>query len=134
MMCFTCNHKGKAMNRIAVARELVDIARVLSGERNLTAAEMKEICPACAKKMERMGIEAIAESVVTAAIKEASQRQADKWEDMPKGWTSESREKFWDSLTGPAEHKITKCMQEMDGKVSDPAKFCGALAARVGYR
>lgn len=122
------------MNRVAVARELVDIARVLSGERNLTAAEMREICPACAKKMERMGIEAIAESVVMAAIKEASQRQADKWEDMPKGWTDESRQSFWDSLTGDKEHRITECMEQMEGKVSDPGKFCGALASRVGYR
>ena len=122
------------MNRIAVARELVDIARVLSGERNLTAAEMREICPACAEKMERMGIEAIAESMVMAAIKEASQRQADKWYDMPKGWTDESRQSFWDSLTGDRVHKISACIKEMTGKVSDPGKFCGALASRVGYR
>jgi hypothetical protein len=122
------------MNRIAIAREMVDIARVLSGERNLTAAEMKEICPACAKKMERQGIASVPESVVIAAIKEASQKRADKWEDMPKGWTEESRQKFWDSLTGDRVHKISKCIKEMTGKVSDPGKFCGALAARVGYR
>ena len=122
------------MNRVAVARELVDIARVLSGERNLTAAEMREICPACAEKMERMGIEAIAESMVAAAIKEASQRQAEKWYDMPKGWTDESRQSFWDSLTGDRVHKISACIKEMTGKVSDPGAFCGALASRVSYR
>jgi hypothetical protein len=122
------------MNRIAVARELMDIARVLSGERNLTAAEIREICPACADKMERQGVASIPESVVIAAIKEASQKRADRWYDMPKGWTDESRQKFWDSLTGDRKHRITKCIKEMTGKVDDPGAFCGALASRVSYR
>ena len=122
------------MNRVAVAQELVKIAKLLSGERQISAAEMEKICPACAKKMAKVGIASVSEEVVIAAIKEASQKQAAKWEDMPKGWTEESRQKFWDSLTGDRKHRITKCIKEMEGKVTDPGKFCGALASRVGYR
>ena len=61
---------------------------------------------------------------------------ADKWKKMPKGWTSESRKKFWDSLTGDVKHKVTKCIERMDGKVDDPGAFCAALSDRVdpGWR
>lgn len=61
-------------------------------------------------------------------------RQADKWESMPKGWTEESRKKFWESLTGGApKHKVTKCIKEMEGKkgIDNPGAFCAALADRV---
>lgn len=64
-------------------------------------------------------------------------RQADKWKSMPKGWTDESRDKFWGSLTGQAtKHKVTACMKKMDGKVDDPGAFCASLADRVdpGWR
>jgi len=56
-----------------------------------------------------------------------------RWEDLP-GWTQESVEKFWDSLTGDREHRIKACMKAMARKVSDPGAFCGGLASRVGYR
>lgn len=55
----------------------------------------------------------------------------DKWKKMPKGWTDESRRKFWNSLTGKVKHKVTKCIKEMDGKVDDPGAFCASLADRV---
>jgi hypothetical protein len=61
-------------------------------------------------------------------------RQADKWEDMPKGWDASSRKKFWDTLTGDNKHKVTKCIKEMSkpGKdIDDPGAFCAALADRV---
>jgi hypothetical protein len=62
---------------------------------------------------------------------------AERWEGpLPRGWTDESREKFWESLVGDVEHKVTKCIKEMEGKVSDPGAFCAALADRVepGWR
>ena len=40
-------------------------------------------------------------------------RQADKWQSMPKGWTDDSRKKFWETLTGDNKHKVTKCIKEM---------------------
>jgi hypothetical protein len=50
---------------------------------------------------------------------------------LPKGWTTESREKFWNSLTGRApKHKVTRCIKKMKGKVEDPGAFCAALADR----
>ena len=49
----------------------------------------------------------------------------------PKGWTTESRKKFWDMLTGRApKHKVTQCIKKMKGKVGDPGAFCAALADR----
>lgn len=65
------------------------------------------------------------------ARRSVTARTAAKWETMPKGWTNESRKKFWESLTGDVKHKVTKCIKEMDGKVSDPGAFCAALADRV---
>jgi len=61
----------------------------------------------------------------------ASMRKADKWKSLPDGWTRKSRQKFWDSLVGNAEHKTTLCMQKMEGHVSDPGAFCGSLRDRV---
>ena len=56
----------------------------------------------------------------------------DKWKKMPKGWTEDSRKKFWASLTsGAPKHKVTECMKKMDGKVANTGAFCGALADRV---
>lgn len=60
-----------------------------------------------------------------------------EWRKLPKGWTDESRKKFWDTLTARApKHKVTQCIKKMDGKVSDPGAFCAALADRVipGWR
>lgn len=60
-------------------------------------------------------------------------REAAKWEGkLPKGWTSKSVDKFWDSMTGEVKHKVTKCIKKMEGtNISDPGAFCAALADRV---
>ena len=60
-----------------------------------------------------------------------AEQVAAKWKTKPKGWTDESRKKFWDSLVGDVKHKVTKCIKQMDGKVDDPGAFCAALADRV---
>ena len=58
------------------------------------------------------------------------------WESLPKGWTDESAKKFWDSLTGEAKHKVTKCIEKMKGNMDDPGAFCASLADLVdpGWR
>jgi hypothetical protein len=64
-------------------------------------------------------------------------RSAKKWKDLPKGWTEESVRKFWDSLTDRApKHPVSRCIREMDGKVSNPGAFCGGLADQMipGWR
>lgn len=66
-----------------------------------------------------------------AASQQVALRVAAKWESKPKGWTDESRKKFWNSLTGGVKHKVTKCMKQMEGKVDDPGAFCASLADRV---
>jgi len=60
-----------------------------------------------------------------------------KWKKLPKGWTDESRKKFWDSLTSAApKHKVTECIKRMEGKMDNPGAFCASLADRVipGWR
>lgn len=61
---------------------------------------------------------------------------ADKWKSLPKGWTQKSVEKFWDTMTGEAKHKVTECIKKMDGKIDDPGAFCASLADKVdpGWR
>jgi len=68
---------------------------------------------------------------MTRAVKVA---RTAAWENLPEGWTEESVQSFWDSLTGDVKHKITKCMGQMEGKVTDTGAFCGSLASQVGYR
>ncbi len=55
------------------------------------------------------------------------------WKNLPKGWTLNSVKKFWKSLTGKQEHKITKCIEKMQGKISNPEAFCASLSRKVGY-
>jgi hypothetical protein len=54
------------------------------------------------------------------------------WETLPKGWTEESLNSFWNSLTGDRKHKITACMKKMEGKIDNPGAFCASLARRLG--
>lgn len=66
--------------------------------------------------------------------KVAKMLMAEKWENLPKGWTDESRKKFWDSLTSRApKHKVSECIKKMEGKpgITDAGAFCAALADRV---
>jgi hypothetical protein len=53
------------------------------------------------------------------------------WKSLPKGWTQESVEKFWSSLTGDVKHKVTKCIKRMEDKMDDPGAFCASLADQV---
>jgi hypothetical protein len=65
-------------------------------------------------------------------------RIAAKWQNLPKGWTDESRKEFWETLVGDVKHPVTKCIEKMEGKpgIDDPGAFCAALADRVdpGWR
>jgi hypothetical protein len=74
---------------------------------------------------------------VNPAWKGGSEREAAKWKGpLPKGWDKGSRDKFWDSLVGDVKHKVTKCMEQMKGKVDDEGAFCASLADRAdpGWR
>lgn len=69
---------------------------------------------------------------VKMASMERASYEGNKWRSLPKGWTDESREKFWNSLTsGSPKHKVTACIKKMDGKVDNPGAFCASLADRV---
>lgn len=54
-----------------------------------------------------------------------------QWTTLPKGWTQDSLEEYWDTMTGSVKHKVTKCIKEMKGKVTDPGAFCASLADKV---
>jgi hypothetical protein len=56
------------------------------------------------------------------------------WDNLPNGWTQDSVDKFWDSLTGDRKHKVTECMKKMEGHVDNTGAFCGSLGSAVGYR
>jgi len=62
-------------------------------------------------------------------------REAAKWDSLPKGWTQDSVEKFWESLTGDVKHKVTKCIKKMDA-MDDPGAFCASLSDKIspGWR
>ena len=68
----------------------------------------------------------------TTVLKPLGLKTAAKWEGpLPKGWTDESRKKFWEDLTSRApKHKVTECIKRMEGKVSNPGAFCASLADR----
>jgi hypothetical protein len=115
------------MDRNLIASELVTAAREIMAEDEwLTREQVADICPTCADRMVAKGIKRIRASVIEAA----------RWEKMPKGWTDESRKKFWDTLTGDRKHKVTACIKKMKDKMDDPGAFCASLADRVdpGWR
>ncbi len=53
------------------------------------------------------------------------------WESLPQGWTEDSVQSFWKNLGGDGEHKVTACMEKMEGKISNPGAFCASLRDRV---
>jgi hypothetical protein len=71
--------------------------------------------------------------VIRIACERGLIRRADgkPWSKLPKGWTDESVDKMWESMTGDVKHKVTKCMEKMKGKVDDTGAFCGSLADKV---
>jgi hypothetical protein len=75
-----------------------------------------------------MGLDPKKPGIADPPLKQAA------WENLPKGWTSDSVQSMWDTMTDGVKHKITKCMSEMEGKVDDTGTFCGSLAAQVGYK
>ena len=58
------------------------------------------------------------------------------WDNLPDGWTQDSLNQMWESLTGDRKHKVTACLKKMDGKVDDPGAFCASLADKMepGWR
>ncbi len=116
------------------------------GELWLDREEVAKVCPSCAEKMASLGIRKVRasalfsdERVMTAALQMTVHTVTGaKWETKPKGWTQESLKSYWESLTGAAKHKVTKCIEKMKGAegVDDPGAFCAALADRMepGWR
>src|SRR5271155_589587 len=55
-----------------------------------------------------------------------------QWHDMPKGWTSDSRDKYAASMAKEnQEGPVATCMDKIGSHVSDPGAFCASLHDRV---
>jgi hypothetical protein len=108
--------------RELVAEDVKELIQELE-DTSITREEMAEICPSCADKMAALGITKVsADAVMRAAV------------DLPEGWTEASAKKWWNTATKGTEHKKTKCMEKIKGKVSNPGAFCNWLAGIVGYK
>lgn len=53
-------------------------------------------------------------------------KKGKQWKKLPKGWDTESRKDYYDSIGG-----FDGCMEEMEGKMDDPGAFCASLKDRV---
>jgi hypothetical protein len=104
------------------------------GDLWLTREDIAKVCPSCAQKMASLGVSKVRASSLFGdeRIKQAA------WESLPKGWTQESLKSFWESITGKAAHKVTKCIEKLKGKegIDDPGAFCASLADKFekGWR
>ena len=49
------------------------------------------------------------------------------WQGEPKGWTAESKKKFWKSIGG----SVKECIKKLEGKVDNPAAFCAGIKDEV---
>jgi len=60
------------------------------------------------------------------------------WDTLPRGWTDDSLEKYWDTLVGDTEEKVQKCINKISSgehsseAIDDPETFCRTLAAKMG--
>jgi len=99
----------------------------------LTQQDVAALCPPCADKMASLNIREIRASAFFGqdAMKLAGEKQAKKWQKLPKGWTDESLKKFWASITGDTKHKVTACIKKMTGKLDDPGAFCASAKDRI---
>jgi len=122
-----------------VTEELVDIAKDLilaDPDRLLTADEVELFCPDCAEKIRQKKWKGLRASIIIQAQEDALideiVRTAKKpWSKLPKGWTRKSLVKFWKTLTGNAEHKVTECMKKLKPHFDDVGAVCGSLADRI---
>jgi hypothetical protein len=48
--------------------------------------------------------------------------------------SAKEKRNMWDSLTRGATHKISACMNKVDGHVDNPGAYCKSLADEVGYK
>jgi len=81
-------------------------------------------CPCCGQKITLVEVEDEKFLIESYNLDE-------QWKILPKGWTKESLDKFAKSLTGKSKGDpkrfVRICMTKMEGKMTDPAKFCASL-------
>lgn len=59
-----------------------------------------------------------------------SEASNQKWD----GVSPKEKRNMWDSLTRGATHKLSACMNKVDGHVDNPGAYCKSLADEVGYK
>jgi hypothetical protein len=50
------------------------------------------------------------------------------------GVKPKEKKELWASLTGSAQHKLSACMNRVEGHVDNPGSYCKSLADEVGYK
>ena len=141
--------RSGSMNKIAVAKELVEIAKLLTGTTgtfecpNCGTKVLKNTgyCVKCEKKVKEAaetfecpncGSKVLKNTGYCLKCKEKV-KQAAKWTSLPRGWTEASLGSFFKSLAGAgdAKAKFYRCVDKIgDSDVSNPNAFCGALLDR----
>lgn len=54
------------------------------------------------------------------------------WDKLPKGWTQDSLDKFWKSVTKEnPDHPVSACIEKMKGKLDSPEAFCAGAKDEV---
>lgn len=122
-----------------IAEELMDIAKELvlaDPDRLLTADEVELFCSECAEKIRAKKWKGLRASVIIKAQEDAMIADIVKiagkpWGKLPKGWTRKSLVKFWKTLTGNAQHKVTECMTKLKPHFDDVGAVCGSLADSI---
>lgn len=107
-----------------VNKELIKVANYLENI-EIDIEMMENICSCCAKKMKKCGCIKISGSYFASLIRNGA------WDKLPKGWTQESLESFWKTLTGRNKHKVTACIEKMKDKIDNPGAFCASLADKI---
>ena len=72
----------------------------------------------------------LAEREVVAKMTNLSEAGDNQWE----GVAPKEKKEHWASLTGNNKHKITACMNAVEGHVDNPGAYCKSLSDEVGYK
>jgi len=95
--------------------------KVVSNVRHLTIAEVKKVCPSCAKLMKSLGMEDIEAPVVDKAGEES----LSKFES----WSRDRLLKTWKGMGGA----VSKCIDRLKDveAITNPGAYCAAMKDAV---
>lgn len=72
----------------------------------------------------------LSEREIVSKMTNLSETAGNQWESV----SPKEKKSHWASLTGSNKHKITACMNSVEGHVDNPGAYCKSLADEVGYK